>query len=76
MDRRAATARAFRQRFYDTGRIFEGVGHTLLAAIDEAPRDVKGDRLRRLLVESELFVEEAHAILARGTTAQAAQGAS
>ena len=56
---------AFRARFYDAGRIFEGVGHTFLAARAERPQDVRGDRLRRLVAEAGLFVEEAHAIVGR-----------
>jgi sulfite reductase (ferredoxin) len=52
---------AFRTGFYDAGRIFEGVGYYLLSAFDVA----EGDRVRRLVEESRLFVEEAHGILAR-----------
>jgi sulfite reductase (ferredoxin) len=56
-------AEAFRARWYDAGRIFEGVGHYYLQAAGEAPAE--GDRLRRLAVEAGLFVEEAHTILGR-----------
>ena len=55
----------FRSRFYESGRIFEGVGHYFLAAAEEEPDQVDGDRLRRLVVEAGLFVEEAHSILAK-----------
>jgi hypothetical protein len=54
---------AFRARWYDAGRIFEGVGHYYLEATAEAPPT--GDRLRRLAVEAGLFVEEAHTIVSR-----------
>jgi sulfite reductase beta subunit-like hemoprotein len=55
----------FRQHFYDVGRIYEGVGHYYLQARTEAAVDVTGDRLRRLVVEAGLFVEEVHGILAK-----------
>lgn len=61
---------AFRTAYYDTGRIFEGIGHYYLQATSEA--NVSGDRVRRLAVESELFVEEAHTIVGRVTTTRAA----
>lgn len=55
----------FKRRFYDAGRIFEGVGHYFLEATSEASDSVSQDRLRRLVDESVLFVEEAHTIIAR-----------
>jgi sulfite reductase (ferredoxin) len=58
-------ASEFRARFYDRGRIFEGVGYYFLAAQEESPDQVEGDRLRRLAVEAGLFVEEVHSIIAR-----------
>ncbi|MBX2801462.1 MAG: nitrite/sulfite reductase [Myxococcales bacterium] len=54
---------AFRDRYYDAGRIFEGVGHYYLEAMTE--ESAQGDRLRRLAVEAGLFVEEAHTIVGR-----------
>ena len=59
------TANAFRTDFYDTGLIFEGVGHYFLSAVDETTQEVSGDRVRRLAVEAGLFVEEAHSIVAK-----------
>lgn len=61
----ADVEREFRSRFYDKGLIYEGVGHTFLQACGERPEQVTGDRLRRLVVEASLFVEEAHSMLAR-----------
>ncbi len=55
----------FKTRFYDSGRIYEGVGHYYLFASAEDPSSVEGDRLRRLVEESMLFVEETHTILGR-----------
>ncbi|MCB9681117.1 MAG: nitrite/sulfite reductase [Alphaproteobacteria bacterium] len=55
----------FRAHLYDAGRIYEGVGHYFLHATTERPTDAVGDRLRRLVVEAGLFVEEAHAIHGR-----------
>lgn len=55
----------FRQHFYDTGRIYEGVGHYFLGTVDERAQAHTGDRLRRLVVEAGLFVEEAHTVLGR-----------
>jgi len=57
----------FKSVYYDTGRIFEGTGHFLLAAVDEGPVD--GDRLRRLILEAELFVEEAHSMITKRRSA-------
>jgi sulfite reductase (ferredoxin) len=54
---------AFRSRWYDAGRIFEGVGHYYVQAITE--QQPQGDRLRRLAIEAGLFVEEAHTIVGR-----------
>ncbi len=56
--------REFRARFYDNGRIFEGVGHYFLEARHEAPKP-DTDRLRRLVVEAGLFVEEVHGLTMR-----------
>ena len=56
---------AFRRTFYDTGRILEGVGFYLLEAHAEPAESVSGDRIRRLVIEADLFVEEAHAALGR-----------
>lgn len=58
----------FTAHFYDAGRVYEGVGHYLLAG--HADRETaSGDRLRRLVVEAGLFVEEAHTLIAKmGTT--------
>lgn len=58
-------AEAFRAHLYEPGRIYEGVGHYLLHALDERTEDVDADRLRRLVVEAGLFVEEAHSIVGR-----------
>lgn len=55
----------FRKTIYDAGRIYEGVGHYFLAALEERTRPLAADRLRRLVVEAGLFVEEAHAIHGR-----------
>lgn len=55
----------FKSLFYDAGRIYEGVGHYLLQAEAEVDQAIDSDRLRRLVVESGLFVEEAHTILGR-----------
>ena len=62
-----STVERFRRDFYDAGRIYEGVGHTYLAASNEGPADweADADRLRRLVTEAELFVEEAHSIVGR-----------
>ncbi|MBM4389661.1 MAG: nitrite/sulfite reductase [Deltaproteobacteria bacterium] len=54
---------AFKSRFYEAGRIFEGVGYYYLHAATEA--DPTGDRLRRRVAEAELFVQEAHGIVGR-----------
>ena len=59
----AEIVQRFKQLYYDTGRIFEGTGHFLLAAVGEGP--VEGDRLRRLILEAELFVEEAHSMISK-----------
>ncbi len=64
------TVAEFKARFYDTGRIFEGVGHYLLEAHGE--EEVAGERLERLVVEAGLFVEEVHGMLARLRNPQAA----
>jgi sulfite reductase (ferredoxin) len=55
----------FRAHIYDPGRIYEGVGHYFLHAHGEEAASVTDDRIRRLVVEAGLFVEEAHAIHAR-----------
>jgi uncharacterized protein (UPF0332 family) len=64
-DAEASVRREFHTRFYDTGRMPEGVAHYFLATQGEEPDAVRGDRLRRLVVEAGLFVEEAHSMLAR-----------
>ncbi len=58
---------AFRTQVYEAGRIFEGVGHHLLAAAaeDAAGAEIAGDRLRRRVEETALFVEEVHSIVGR-----------
>lgn len=56
---------AFRERFYATGRMGEGVAYYFLEAAEEPLAAVVGDRLRRLALEAELFVEEVHAALGR-----------
>lgn len=58
-----SVTRAFGERFVDGGRFFEGIGHYLRQASAEAPPG--GDRLRRRIIESGLFVEEAHTVVAR-----------
>lgn len=55
----------WKQRFYDAGRIYEGVGAYFLNALQEPADAVTGDRLRRLVVEAGLFVEEAHSMIAK-----------
>lgn len=55
----------FRSAIYDAGVVYEGVAHHLLQALTEPSEAVVGDRLRRLVVEAGLFVEEAHSVLAR-----------
>lgn len=60
-----STVERFRRDFYDASRIYEGVGHTYLAAASETAADWEPDRLRRLVTEAELFVEEAHSIVGR-----------
>ncbi len=59
------TVERFRVEWYEAERIYEGVGHTFLAAVDEDPENRDADRLRRLVEESQLFVEEAHSIVGR-----------
>lgn len=61
----ADPAASFRSVFYETGRFFEGSGHYYLRAIAEPVEALVGDRLRRLVVEAGLFVEEVHAALGR-----------
>jgi sulfite reductase (ferredoxin) len=55
----------FRTVVYEPGIVFEGVGHYALQALTEPAEDVVGDRLRRLVVETGLFVEEAHSLVGR-----------
>jgi sulfite reductase (ferredoxin) len=55
---------AFRERFYDRGRFYEGVGHYFLAG-SELDASLDPDRLRRLVAEAGLFVEEAHTVVAK-----------
>jgi sulfite reductase (ferredoxin) len=59
------TASEFKTRFYDTGLIYEGVGHYFLTAARESSDAITGDRIRRLSVEAGLFVEEVHSIIAK-----------
>ena len=76
----ATTADEVRQAFhalvYVPGKIFEGVGHTYLAAFEEPDDALRGDRLRRLVVEARLFVEEAHAMLSKARERQGGEVAS
>ena len=55
----------FTEHLYDAGKIYEGVGHYFLHALKEDAGAVDADRLRRLVVEAGLFVEEGHSILGR-----------
>ena len=55
----------FRTLFYDSGRIFEGVGFYFLSCLQEKSHEQSGDRLRRLVSEAGLFVEETHSLLAQ-----------
>jgi dissimilatory sulfite reductase (desulfoviridin) alpha/beta subunit len=55
---------SFRRHIYEPGRIYEGVGHYFFQA-HEDPAELSPDRLRRLVVEAGLFVEEAHSIHGR-----------
>lgn len=61
----------FRTRFYDAGRIFEGTGFYFLEAWNERDKGIAPDRLRRLVDECGLFVEEAHTMIARMRTTAA-----
>lgn len=58
-----AVAAAFRTHWYAPRRIFEGIGHHFLAAL-EAPYPT-GDALRRRVVEAGLVVEEVHGLVLR-----------
>lgn len=55
----------FRTRFYDAGRIFEGTGFYFFEAWGERDKPIEADRLRRLVDECGLFVEEAHTMISR-----------
>ncbi|MCC7383067.1 MAG: nitrite/sulfite reductase [Deltaproteobacteria bacterium] len=55
----------FRERFYETGAIYEGVGSYFLAAAAERSVVLDEEPLRRRVVEAGLFVEEAHAMIAK-----------
>ncbi len=66
----------FRKRFYDAGRIFEGTGYYFLEAWNERDKDLAADRLRRLVDECGLFVEEAHTMIARMRTTAAKKPAA
>lgn len=55
----------YRERIYDAGILYEGVGHYFLQAAEEQGRDLDGDRVRRLVAEAGLFVEEAHSVVGR-----------
>jgi len=64
--RRELVLEHFRAHFYDTGRIFEGIGHYFIEALGETQDALADrDRLRRLVVEAGLFVEEAHSLTMR-----------
>jgi sulfite reductase (ferredoxin) len=56
----------FRKHYYDTGRIFEGIGHYFLQSLVASTEDFDSERTRRLVVEAGLFVEEAHSLVIRG----------
>jgi len=64
---------AFRERFYDAGRFYEGIGHYYLAG-SQLDATLDADRLRRLVAEAGLFVEEAHTVV--GKTANPYAGAA
>ena len=64
----------FERRWYAPGRVFEGVGHYAIQALTEGP--VHGDRLRRLVVEAGLFVEEVHTIIGKTRPAASAEEAT
>ena len=70
------TESRFRTEWYDVGRIPEGVGFTFFAALKEEGDSINADRLRRLVEESGLFVEEVHSIVGkvRGLALKAAGG--
>lgn len=55
----------FRELWYEPGRIFEGMGHHFLQARHEPVETLDADRLRRLVVEAGLFVEEVHGLVMR-----------
>ena len=55
----------FAELFYEPGLIYEGTGAYFLTAVAEPIDAAVGDRLRRLVVESGLFVEEVHAMVSR-----------
>ncbi len=55
----------FRALWYEPGRIFEGIGHHFLQARREDFTSIDRDRLRRLVVEAGLFVEEVHGLVLR-----------
>ncbi|MEM6788410.1 MAG: nitrite/sulfite reductase [Myxococcota bacterium] len=70
--RSEAVVDAFRVTFVDAGRIYDSVAGYLFTALEEQRADVpkaRGpDRLRRLVVEAGLFVEEAHGMIAKMAT--------
>ena len=70
------TEERFREEWYDVGRIPEGVGFTFFAAFREDVDSIDQDRLRRLVEESGLFVEEVHSIVGkvRGLALKSAGG--
>ncbi len=82
-----AVAEAFRLTFVATGRVYEAVAGYFFTALeelkdleDEARRREDGsqlsrgeERLRRLVVEAGLFVEEAHAMVAKMEAPEAPQ---
>ena len=71
-----STADRFRVEWYDAGRIPEGVGHTFFAAFSDDLGEIEADRIRFLVEEAGLFVEEVHSIVGkvRGLALKAAAG--
>ena len=60
-----AVLSTFKDAIYAKGIIYEGFGHYLIHALTEDAAAVQGDRLRRLVTEAGLFVEEAHSIVGK-----------
>ncbi|MEE2752173.1 MAG: nitrite/sulfite reductase, partial [Myxococcota bacterium] len=55
----------FVERFYEPGRMFEGVGYYFLQSRSEAGQAISEARMARLVVEAGLFVEEVHGLVIR-----------